>query len=243
MARRDVKAAGDYLLHYGIFIWPLVKSEYLGSLKRKLPDIPQIGLTCDTKKLVKSLLELEIVINAVHYAEILGSYLIAFKKRGKAVQRAFMTYQIAEVSEFYKRIPDRSISYIAKILSYPQPYMVRNKRGKRMLRTSCVEGKGKLGLIAKYYHENLDLYNSYKHGLRVGAFLSRYPDSKKSYPIIGWLLRDKSYYPSRIEMARLDPKKAKEITRDIYAILSLSISNYRNMVLNKLSTFTSRTLT
>jgi len=242
MPRRDVNAAGEYLLDYGIFYWPLIKSEYLRSLKGKFPNPPKKRLTNNSKKQLKSLLDLEMVINAVHYAETLGSYLLAFEKHGKAVQRAFMNYKIDDVKDFYEKIPNRSISYIAKILSYPHPYMVTSMKGKRIVRTSCVEGKRKLISIAKYYYENLDLYNSYKHGLRIGAFLSRDPDSKKSYPIIGCLLRDKSFYPARIKMARLDAKKAKEITREAYAILSLSISNYKNMVLDKKTDFTSRTL-
>lgn len=236
MSRRDVTTPTIVLLNDGIFYWPSLKIDSLVFAYNNFSDVFSSSfkgkITNQTKEIIRAQIKLEIVITSVHCAEILASYLIAFEKKGKAIQRVLFNYKVKNVNEFYSSIQNKNISYIAKIFSYPQPYQVIGQTYKSKIKKSCIKIKKELSDIAKYYSQNLIMYNSYKHGMRISVFLSGEPNSRKRHGIIGYLTPDNSYYPASVTMIRLDHTKAVKITSKMTALLINSTQNYRNR-LNK----------
>ena len=235
MSRRDVTVAATALLKQGIFHWPSLKTDSLlfsyNNIDSVFKDTIKGKITKEEEKEIQTLIKLEIVLTTIHCAEILASYLLAFEKQGKTIQRTLFKYQVKEVKDFYGSIKKQRMSYIAKIFSYPQPYRVKGQEAKDLIKKSCAKIKKILIEIAEYYNTNTDLYNSYKHGMRISSFMSG-ENPEESHGIIGYLTPHRTFYPAKVTFTRIDHKKAVELTRTMTNLLLNSKNNFSNKILD-----------
>jgi len=236
MSRRDVTVPATSLLTEGIFYWSSLKIDSLVFTYKNINSVYKTTfkdkINRREKEIIRAQIKMEIVVTAVHCAEILASYLLAFEKQGKAIQRSLFKYQVSDVNKFYSSIRRKGVPYIAKIFSYPQPSQVEDQNIKRKIRRACDKIKKELADIGKYYSQNLDMYNSYKHGMRISAFSSEEENSKDYHGIIGYLTPDKSFYPAKVTLIRIDHKKAVKLSLKMTSLLLNCTQNYLNRTIN-----------
>jgi hypothetical protein len=237
MPRRDVTVPAFALLKNNIFHLPVLKIDglkfaldnfditYKNTFNTKLPK--------EEKESFKEAIKLEIVVTTVHFAEILGSYLLAFSKGRKALQRALFSYKVGDVNNFYDTIALRKNPYIAKLFSYPQQHQIQSPEMRQKFKESCERIKNDLVEIGKFYKDNHDLYNSYKHGLRMSCLSVGDEDPTKRYPVISYLIPDKAFYQAKTCITRIDYKQAENVTLKITALLSNSANFYLERIVER----------
>jgi hypothetical protein len=226
MPRRDVAVPARALLESGIFYWPRLKIRNLKFARKNTQQVFGAAFNTPIKgelqEMVRAQIDLEIIVTALHQAEILGSYLIAFHKQGKAIQRSLFSYRTGDVKTFYEKIGKRQLMYIAKLFSHPALHQVQPPRVRTRLVTSYRKARRDLDMIGKYYLTHLDLYNSYKHGMRVVCLVTDNEDSGKTYGIIGHLVPHQSFYPAKVVLARVDYKKAEEVSEKATRLMTIA---------------------
>ena len=108
MPRRDVAVPVRALLESGIFYRPRLKIRNLKFARRNTQRVFGAAFNAPIKgellEIVRAQIDLEIIVTALHQAEILGSYLIAFHKQGKAIQRSLFGYRTGDVKTFMRRL-------------------------------------------------------------------------------------------------------------------------------------------
>jgi hypothetical protein len=110
--------------------------------------------------------KMESIISAVKYSEDLAAISVGFGKGPFKLNETLRTYTIPTVKGFFKTIPDAKYDYIRNILGYPEWGTIEEER-RDMMRRSAEEAKLHYKQIAAFYDKNADLYNCYKHGLRL----------------------------------------------------------------------------
>lgn len=147
----------------------------IDSLKQQRESLPTFYPKSTEEEKIKMLqiLKLEIIMKFCHYAENLAAVAITFNKKFDSSNEEMLglfdkiyEYQISEVIEFYEKISDCNLDFIAKFLGYPC-IQLQNEIGREKIVISCEFARSYLKIIAKNYLEFRALYNSYKHGYRV----------------------------------------------------------------------------
>lgn len=244
MPRRDVIVPARILLENGLFMWPALKVDSLDYTIKNISKVYKSSfkgpISRDDKASIKEQVKLEIIITVLHYAEILASYLLAFKDGRRAIQRSLFSYRVADVDSFYKEIKTKRLSHIMRLFSYPQPYQLKSTViSKRVLKSSN-KIKKELITIGNYYIEHRDLYNSYKHGLRVGILATEGPRPNISQRVITYFVPDRAYYPATAVVTRLDYKKACKLAYKIAALLHNATNQYLERVIDEKAKFSLR---
>ena len=230
MPRRSVTAPASLLLNNEAGSWLMIKMELLKNLAVNTGDFAskvfEDKVDKHQLKKIQGLAAMEMVISTVHYAEVLASYLIGFRQ-GKTIQRKLLSYKADEIKYFYSNINKKSLAYIAKLFSYPQATQTDSKKLKRFINTSCRRTKKDLVEVGKYYLENLELYNSYKHGFRI-AYLQpgEVSDYGKGVGVIAHLNHDKNFYPASFTVQAISWRKPLKISKIIYGILHTARNNF-----------------
>lgn len=155
-------------------------------IEKNLKDFKSLWPEVDegTSHLIKDMLKIEASITTVHFSEVFASNLLAFKKGIKRFHKTLLSYSVGDVDEFYEKIGKRRISYIANLLGYPSLHQIEDEELKENLKKSCITVRNKMNEIGEYYLHFKDLYNSYKHGFRIGVAESGYDEL---YPVIIYL--------------------------------------------------------
>lgn len=122
----------------------------------------------EAEVLEKELLRIELIATTVHYAETFASTLLAMRKY-KRFHKFLLEYKTFEIRDFYEKIPKRRLSYIAKLLQYPQLHQIQPSEWRKSFEESIKDARDELKLLSEFYLNWLDFYNSYKHGFRVFA--------------------------------------------------------------------------
>jgi len=237
MPRRDVCAPAHALLQSGIFYWPKLKMRSLKFARKNTQKVfgPDFSapIKGELQEMVRALIDLEIIVTALHQAETLGSYLITFHKQGKAIQRSLFSYRTGDVKTFYEKIGKRQLKYIAKLFSHPALPQVQPPGVRTRLKTSYRKARRDLDMIGRYYLTQLDLYNSYKHGMRVVCLAIGNEDSARVRGIIGHFVPDQSFYPARAVFARVDYRKAEEVSEKATRLMTVAKDLFEKRHLKK----------
>jgi hypothetical protein len=237
MPRRNVAAPAHMLLESGIFYWPSLKIRGLKFSRKNLQKVFGAAFKAPIRhglqEMLRAQVDLEIIVTVLHQAEILGSYLLAFHKQGKAIQRSLFSYRTGDVKVFYERIEKKPLKYIARLFSHPALHQVQPPRIRARLRTSYRKAQGDLGIIGKYYLAHLNLYNSYKHGMRVVCLATGDKNTDKVRGIIGHFIPDQSYYPAKTVLTRVDYKKAERISEKATRLMAVAQDVFHKRHLKK----------
>ena len=156
--------------------------------------------------------------------------MLAFSKKDPVIQRTLLNYRVKEVTQLFKKINEYSNEKIATLIGYPNisefdSSLENNPKIKKDY-LFCLENiQEELTKVGKFYLENLEFYNDYKHGFRIFPSTSSPPDSKTWGATVrivrGKSLNKATFYTNEI----LDKKveEAKEISSKIAQILDVLI--------------------
>lgn len=186
--------------------------------------------------LVHQMVMLEIFVTTLHYAEVLAANLLAFRRKRKRFHKKLLHYKGSEVIEFYKKIKHRKLSYIANLLGYPPLFQVDSKEGKKALKESCEYVRQRLSEIGHLYLKFNSLYNSYKHGFRVGIAQSFDPKDSTPYSFVLWPpLKEKLDQAMIMRLGK--PEKEIEMCEFMVAVLNAVTETWRKRVLKNEESF------
>lgn len=103
---------------------------------------------------------------AVKYCEDLAAISIAFGKGHFKINETLRDYTTANVREFFKKVAIADYDYLRKILGYPELENIESDQ-KGIMRKSADNAKQYYCQLQTFFDKNNDLYNCYKHGLRL----------------------------------------------------------------------------
>lgn len=146
----------------------------IDALQQLIKSIPTIyPKVPEQHEKMLQIIKLEILMKFCHYAENLAAFAITFNEKYDSSEEEMLSlfekiyeYEVPQVIEFYNKIPNCDLQFIAKFLGYP-PIKLQNEDGMKKIETSCKIAKRELEIIAKKYLELRLLYNAYKHGYRI----------------------------------------------------------------------------
>lgn len=197
---------------------------------------PEIEKEDKEAGLVHQMINLEIFVTMLHYAEVLAANLLAFREKRKRFHKILLFYKGSDVFEFYKKIKHRRLSYVANLLGYPPLFQIDNEEGRRSLKKSCMYVRRKLSEIGDLYIRFNSLYNAYKHGLRVGVAQSI--DSKDSTPYAFVMWPSQKEKLDRAMLMRLGkPEREIEICGFMVAVLNAVTETFRKRILENEESF------
>jgi len=197
---------------------------------------PEIKFEDKEASLVHQMINIEIFVTMLHYAEVLAANLLAFRKKRKRFHKILLSYKGSEIIEFYKKIKHRRLSYIANLLGYPQLFQVDSKEGRKSLKKSCMYVRERLSEIGDLYIRFNSLYNAYKHGLRVGVLQSIDPKDSTSYALVMWPVQKEKL--DRAMLMRLgNAEREIEICGFMVAVLDAVTDTFRKRTLESRESF------
>ena len=186
--------------------------------------------------LIHNMIKLEIYVTTLHYAEVLAANLLAFRKKRKRFHKTLLSYIGSDIFEFYKKIKNRRLSYIANLLGYPPLFQVDSEKEKRALKKSCIYVRRKLSEIGDLYLRFNSLYNAYKHGLRVGVSQSIDPKDPTPYAFIVWPPRKEKLDEAIVmRFGKLEPEI--EMCEFMVAVLHAVTETFRKRILQDKDSF------
>jgi len=110
--------------------------------------------------------KIDSIASVVKYSEDLAAISIGFGKGHFKINETLRKYKVKEIKDFFQQVASADYDYIRKILGYPGLSAVELERKESMLQ-SVEQAKQYFGQIRNFYEKNMDLYNCYKHGLRI----------------------------------------------------------------------------
>lgn len=197
---------------------------------------PEIKVEDKEASLVHQMINLEIFVTMIHYAEVLAANLLAFRKKRKRFHKTLLFYKGSEIIDFYKKVKHRKLSYIANLLGYPPLYQIDSEEGRRSLRKSCIYVKQKLSEIGDLYIRFNSLYNAYKHGLRVGVAQSIDPEDSTPYAFVMWPSQ-KEKLDRAVLMRFGKPEREIERCEFMVAVLNAVTETFRKRILENEESF------
>ena len=197
---------------------------------------PEIKEEDEEAGLIHQMIMLEIFVTTLHYAEVLAANLLAFRKKRKRFHKTLLHYKGSDVIQFYKKIKHRKLSYVANLLGYPPLFQVDSGEGRKALKESCEYVRQRLSEIGDLYLRFNSLYNSYKHGLRVGVAQSFDPKDSTPYAFVVWPpLKEKL---DQVMVMRLGkPEKEIEMCEFMVAVLHAVTQTYTKRILKNEESF------
>lgn len=207
-----------------------------GIMKRAMDDLRWLK-TDDVNKeeireselLTKELIRLELIANTVHYAEVFAASLLAMTKF-KQFHKFLLEYSPTEIIEFYKGIPKESISYMSTLLQYPPLHKISPSPDKDELLQSLNEVHDEIQRVARFYLDWHEVYNSYKHGLRI-AFGK--PNPSEDYTVIAYPISTKKLDTLRMHITDEEVGTCISLCEFMWKILNNAESNFVQLVLEK----------
>ena len=214
----------------------------VGILEKVLSDKDYFNIDDDFEhedKLIKEMVKLEIVVTTVHFAEIFAANLLALSRYEKTYHKKLLEYNTGEIKDFYEGINAKSNSYIVKLMCYPDLNQIYDGVMLNDVVESCKLVKSFLIEIGKYYLDNLQIYNSYKHGFRIGIAEGSNEDGTNP--------RMQLIYPtSKDNLAEVTIKLGLDINKEssycyrMYDILSNVVNTFSQRFLDEKSEFSMR---
>lgn len=237
MVKRGEVGLAQILSMYQSHPWLFFKVKMLHKALQNFSSwFPEIKKEDDEADLLCQMINLEIFVTTLHYAEVLAANLLAFRKKRKRFHKTLLSYKGSEIFDFYKKIKHRRLSYIANLLGYPPLFQIDSEEGRNALRKSCIYVKQRLSEIGDRYLKFNSLYNAYKHGLRVGVAQSIDPKDEKPYAFVVWPLRKEEL--SKAMLMRLGkPEIEIELCEFMLSVLGAVTETFRKRVMKKEESF------
>jgi len=237
MVKKGEVGVAQLLSMYQSHPWLYFKVKMLHkALKNFSSWFPEIEKEDEDADLLCQMINLEIFVTTLHYAEVLAANLLAFRKKRKRFHKTLLSYKGAEIFDFYKKIKHRRLSYIANLLGYPPLFQINSEEGRKALKKSCIYVRQKLSEIGDFYLKFKSLYNAYKHGLRVGVAQSFNPKDETPYAFILWPLRKEEL--SEAMLMRLGkPEIEIEMCEFMLAVLNSVTETFRRRIMKKEESF------
>jgi len=152
--------------------WKLIKMAILKDIRKNPPNILRFGdkFTEENKLIFEQQINIEMIAEAVSFAELLGAYLLAFSQKQRIVQKVLFEYKVKQVMELYKKVKEMNHQEISKLIGYPDISEFEPDCRKKIegdLKKSSENIKKVIVKIATFYLDHLQFYNDYKHGFRI----------------------------------------------------------------------------
>jgi hypothetical protein len=112
------------------------------------------------------MLRVESITWTVKYSEDLAAISLAFGKGHCNLNETLKDYGTREVRDFFKKVTIAEYDYIRKILGYPELEGIESGQEEIMGKSAEVT-KQHYNQVKTFYGKHNDLYNCYKHGLRL----------------------------------------------------------------------------
>jgi hypothetical protein len=158
---------------------------------------------------LKFMIEIEMIVNAIQYCNMLGATAIC-TKTNRLDELGHMLANMAdyEIQTFYNGVCDASLDEIKGYMGYDK-LSTKDYSDKRYLE-SCERFKGLVCILSKLYNTYIYFYLSYKHGLRI--IPSHDIDGNT---IIAAPLDKKTGTPHEVRMLRCSPISIQNDTIEI----------------------------
>ena len=183
----------------------------------------------ESELLTKEFIRLELVANTVHYAEVFAASLLAMKKYTR-LHKFLLEYQPREIIDFYKQIPKKPISYVTKLLQYPAFHQMLPSPTKDELHLSIKEIHKEFKNLAKFYLVWHDMYNSYKHGLRI---VVGKPNPYEDFTVLAYPFSVDKLDTMRMHRTDEEVEKCLRLCEFMWKILNNTESNFLQSILEK----------
>lgn len=189
-------------------------------------QILQIELSDDASKdMIKDLLIVEIIVSTMFLAESFAAIAHACYTNPKDIQNYLKEFN---ATKFYSTIGSKNDDYLARILSIPQIDHISGKREE--ITEGLKDFKEYLYEFKEYYFSNLDLFNSYKHGLRIFPMCTF--ENNNEISIISYF--SKSQKKDEMVITRMDknPKKHQKLANEMSDIIRKILESHKNKLKN-----------
>jgi hypothetical protein len=196
-------------------------SDFLKILSEKTP----VKFREDGKEDFLMMLRVDSITTTVKYCEDLAAISSAFGKGHFEINDTLKRYKVSDVKQFFDKISSANTDYLQKVLAYGD-VEGRCVDHKEEFLTSYSRARQYYAETKKFYNSNLDLYNCYKHGLRLmpviadeaTPFLMKFPTLKnKEFEFEGF---------SNDEI-KAEYKKALRICGIIVTLLQVIFKNHK----------------
>lgn len=216
--------------------WLVMK---VGILKKVLSeeDFLKIGDEYEKEdRLLRNMIKLEILVSTVHFAEVFAANLLSLSTYEKAYHKKLLEYNTGEIKDFYSNISSRSINYVARLLCYPELEQIDDSNILSEVTESCSLVKDFINEIGGYYLSNLDIYNAYKHGFRIGlAEAINENDSNSFMQLIYPISKDN--LAEVVIRHELNIEKENSYCIKMYKILNSAINTFSERIIDEKNEF------
>jgi hypothetical protein len=183
----------------------------------------------EVELLTKELIRLELIANTVHYAEVFAASLLAMKKF-KQFHKFLLEYKPREIIEFYKETPMMKIEYVNDLLQYPELSKIQSSDVKDELIKSVNEMHKEINNIARFYLDWHEVYNAYKHGLRIAA---GQPNPSEDFTFLAYPFSAERLDQMKIHSTDKEIEKCLRFCSFMWNLLNNVESNFQRFVLEK----------
>jgi hypothetical protein len=176
-------------------------------------------------EIVKEFLMVEIVVTTMFICETFAAIAKACSTNPKNIQKVLKEFNATKFySDFDSETDD---SLFADMLCVPNLDLIEGEESKRELETSIKEFREAFMKIREYYFSNLDLFNAYKHGLRIFPF-ETLDENGNPYAVIAYFARE--HKPDAFTIRRMgrDYYKHQTLAIDMLYFIRIMLSNHRS---------------
>ena len=169
----------------------------------------------------------ESIILTVKYSEDLASISIAFGRGHFKINETLRTYKTATIRKFFKNVTEADYRYMQKVLGYPDLEELEPNR-RVMIEGSVERAKQYYKQIGAFYSKYCDLYNCYKHGLR----LMPVKEGKTNTSILKFPSLKTGEFEVEV-IGEKEYKNATDIAGLIFTLMHVMFQNHRAWYLGK----------
>lgn len=119
-----------------------------------------------------SMLQVELVANAVMYCADLAVILLALRKRQAEILKTVSSLHetgSGSIKEFYEKLPQQDLAYFWRMMRYDKLKIAKEEQEK--YERSCKRFRDDMLKLSKFFLHWYVLFSAYKHGLNVVALI------------------------------------------------------------------------
>lgn len=230
MAKRIEKSYIELFFHeFWLPEWQVIKiKNYIYSIENTESFCKTIGLGQNSDLAsINIYLMIEIIASTMVLIESLATVMESIMKNPRNLQNGF---KVANPTRFYKSIDSLNYDDYLKILSAPTRNSLCNAKICDL--NERLDNFGKMLIeFKKYYFNELDLYNSYKHGFRL--FLTETYQGDNNYiDTLAYFSQSNKLNELQVRCLESDSDKHLKMAEKTVKLLRTIISNHKNMADN-----------
>jgi hypothetical protein len=181
------------------------------------------------------MLRVDSITMVVKYCEDLAAISLAFGKGHFEINDTLKTYKMPQIKQFFTDISSANYDYLQKVLGYGD-ITGQKANHKEEIIESYKRAKKYYAEVKRFYDSNVDLYNCYKHGLRLMPVITDETTlSLMKFPTV----KNKEFEFeafSNIELTD-EYKKALKTASTIFTLLQVIFLNHREWYFGQKSTY------